>query len=84
MQMDIPDELVRRLEALAQQQNMAVDEVLKRLLDAAEPAPTGSLAEMARNARQVALASIDQVDTAERSRDILQSEYTDYVKRRNI
>ena len=48
---------------------------------ASEIAP-GSLAEMAQNAREAGLASDERVDTAGRSREILNTEYADYLKRR--
>jgi len=40
------------------------------------------MAELAENARKAGLASENAVDTAERSREILNTEYADYLKRR--
>ena len=44
----------------------------------------GSLADMAQNARQAGLASAQLVDTAARSREILNAEYADDLKRRRV
>ena len=44
----------------------------------------GSLADMAQNARQAGLASAQPVDTAARSREILNAEYADDLKRRRV
>ena len=44
----------------------------------------GSLADMAQNARQAGLASTQPVDTAARSREILNAEYADDLKRRRV
>jgi hypothetical protein len=45
-----------------------------------ESPPPGSLAELAENARQAGLSTPYPVDTAERSREILKTEYADYLK----
>lgn len=83
MQIDIFDALAHRLHALAQQQGSNVGELLQTLLNrfAPEVAP-GSLADMAHNAREAALGSASPVDTAATSREILDREYGDYLKRR--
>ena len=44
----------------------------------------GSLADMAQNARQAGLASTQSVDTAAHSREILNAEYADDLKRRRV
>ena len=44
----------------------------------------GSLADMARNARQAGLASTHPVDTSAYSREILNAEYADNLKRRRV
>ena len=83
MVINIPEEVALRLEKLAEQQGSTVGDLLRTLLDryASEIAP-GSLAEMAQNAREAGLASDERVDTAGRSREILNTEYADYLKRR--
>lgn len=84
MVLNIQKEVALRLEKLAEQQGTTVNDVLRTLLDRyAEEAPPGSLAEMARNAREAGLASREPVDTADRSREILNDEYADYLKRRS-
>jgi hypothetical protein len=83
MLMNIPEDVADRLEKLAQAQGSSVADVLKTLLNRYAPdTPPGSLAEMAQNAREAGLASAQSVDTAERSREILNTEYADYLKRR--
>jgi hypothetical protein len=83
MLINIPEEVARRLEKLAEAQGSSVGDVLKTLLNRYAPeSPPGSLAEMAQNAREAGLASAEPVDTAERSRDILKTEYAAYLKRR--
>ena len=84
MVINIPDEVARRLEELAEQQGFTVGDLLRTLLDRyASEIPPGSLAEMAQNAREAGLTSGESVDTAERSREILNAEYADYLKRRS-
>jgi len=84
MVVNIPEEAALRLEELAEQQGSTVGELLRTLHDRyASEAPQGSLAEMAQNAREAGLASGESVDTAERSREILNAEYADYLKRRS-
>ena len=84
MVVNIPEEVALRLEKLAEQQGSTVGDLLRTLLDRyASETPPGSLAEMAQNAREAGLASGESVDTAERSREILNAEYADYLKRRS-
>lgn len=83
MVINIQEEVALRLEELAEQQGTTVSDFLLTLLDRyASETPPGSLAEMAQNAREAALASHEPVDTADRSRAILNDEYADYLKRR--
>jgi predicted DNA-binding protein len=84
MVINIPEEVALRLERLAEQQGSTVGDLLRTLLDRyASEMPRGSLAEMAQNAREAGLASDERVETAERSREILNTEYADYLKRRS-
>ncbi|MBZ0305744.1 MAG: hypothetical protein K8I82_06720 [Anaerolineae bacterium] len=83
MFINIPEDIVRRLEKLAQQEDATVGDVLENLLNRYMPEPqSGSLADMARNAREASLSSPQPVDTAERSRSILNTEFADYLKGR--
>jgi ribbon-helix-helix CopG family protein len=83
MMINIPEDVADRLEKLAQEQGSSVGDVLKNLLNRyAQDSPSGSLAAMAQNAREAGLASAQPVDTAERSREILNTEYAAYLKRR--
>ena len=83
MVLNIPEDVAERLEKLAHEQGVSVGNMLETLLNRYAPeAPSGSLAAMAQNAREAGLASAHPVDTAERSRDILNTEYADYLRRR--
>jgi len=83
MLMNIPEDVAHRLETLAQEEGTSVGDLLKVLLNRYAPdSPPGSLAAMAQNAREAGLASLQPVDTAERSREILNTEYAAYLKRR--
>ena len=83
MFMNIPDDIAQRLHQLAQQEQTSIGELLKTLLDRYAPEPTtGTLAEMAQNARNAGLASSQKVDTSEHSREILNTDFADYLKHR--
>jgi hypothetical protein len=83
MLVEIPEEVAQRLNDLAKEQDSSVGELLTKLLNRYAPEnPPGSLVEMAQNARDAGLASKDPIDTSERSREILNTEYADYLKRR--
>lgn len=83
MLINIPEDVAQRLTQIAEQEGASVGEVLQNLLNRYTPqSPAGSLAEMAQNAREAGLASDSAVDTADRSREILNTEYADYLKRR--
>lgn len=89
MLINIPEDVAQRLENLAQQRGSSIGDLLDTLLSRyaessleSPSAPPGSLAELAQNAREANLASLNRVDTADRSREILHNEYTDYLKRR--
>lgn len=82
MLINVPEDVVQRLEKLAEEDATSVEEVLRALLNRYAPdAPVGSLAQMAENARAAGLASAESVDTAERSREILNTEFVDYLRR---
>lgn len=76
MLINIHDEVAQQLEAVAQQQGIAVDDLLRTLLS---PYTTkhASLAEIAQNALDAGISSHHPVDTAANSREILGSEYAD-------
>lgn len=82
MLLNIPEEMGEQLEQLAQQQGRSILDLLANWINSYQEAPPGSLAELAQNAREANLASAGEVDTAARSREILNTEYADYLKRR--
>jgi hypothetical protein len=84
----LPTYLIDQLEALARRENRTAGELLASLLTqyiastAAEDIPPGSLAALARSAQEADLRS-ETTDTSEHSREILKSEFTDYLRRRD-
>lgn len=83
MSMNIPDDIAQRLNQLAQQQKTSIEELLKNLIDDYTPKqPKATLADIAQNAIQAGLNSTQEVNTAEQSRDILNNEYANYLKKR--
>jgi Ribbon-helix-helix protein, copG family len=83
MLINIPEDVAERLEQLAHQEGRSIGDLLETLLNRYAPeSPPGSLAEMAQNAREAGLASHQPVDTANHSREILKTDYADYLKRR--
>ena len=82
MIIDIPQDLALRIEELAEEQGSTVEDLLRGLVDQEIPKKTRTtLADLAEIAVSAGLASDKPVDTAERSREILETEYTDYLKR---
>jgi hypothetical protein len=82
----IDDELANRLRQIAQQENRPLDAVLRSMLDSYAPSPQPSNwpLEMARMAE--ADTSItwtdDSTDISERSREILENDFADYLLKR--
>ncbi len=83
MIIEIPEDIKKQLEAFAEQQNVEVIAVLQALMDHYRSQMRwATLAEMARNAKEANLSSPEPVDTSARSREILNTEFADYLKRR--
>lgn len=83
MLLNISNELAEQLQQIAQDSDITIDDVLRSLLDQNNlQLPTITLADLAQNAREANLSSDDIVDTAKHSREILNNEYADYLKRR--
>jgi len=88
MTIDIPEDVALRLEALAKRNDVEVGELLCDLLAhyederAAKQKRWATGADFARNAKAAGLASPEPVDTSARSREILNTEYADYLKSR--
>ena len=82
MIIDIPQGLALRLGELAEERGSTVEDLLRGLVDQEIPKrQRTTLADLAEIAVSAGLASDKPVDTAERSREILETEYTDYLKR---
>ena len=88
MTIDIPDDVALRLEQLAKREDADIGKLLRDMLERYEGErdtkekrrATG--ADFARNALAAGLSSPHPVDTADRSREILNTEFADYLKRR--
>ena len=70
----------KTLQHIASQENRSVEDVLENLLALYQPQP-GTLAELAQSARKADIHT-GKTDTSDRSREILRTEYADYLKRR--
>ena len=83
MIIDIPQDLALRIEELAKEQGSTVEDLLRGLVDRQMAnKPQLTLRDLARNAREAGLKSDKPVDTSERSREILNAEFADWVDRR--
>lgn len=88
MTIDIPDDIVQRLEEHAKQNDAEVADLLRDMLARYEDVcdtddkQWETLASMARHAKELNMASPEPVDTAGRSREILNTEYADYLQSR--
>ena len=88
MTIDIPEDVALRLEALAKEKDADIGDLLrdflKRYTDEsdAKESRRATGADFARNALAAGLSSPQPVNTAERSREILNTEFADYLKRR--
>lgn len=88
MTIEIPEDVALRLETLAKDNDADIGDLLRDLVDryAAEhdsdEKKWATLADLARHAKQMNMASTAPVNTAERSRDILNTEFVDYLKSR--
>ena len=85
----IKDETIAtRLRDIAEQEERTVEEVIGSMLDtyrggretSAAPEP-GSFAMLAKSAQEAGIQS-EATDTSERSREILSTEFADYLRRR--
>ncbi|MCY3864862.1 MAG: ribbon-helix-helix protein, CopG family [Chloroflexi bacterium] len=89
MTIDIPEDLALRLEELAKRNDADVGDLLRDLLAryederAAKQKRWATGADFARNAKAAGLASPEPLDTSARSREILNTEFADYLKRRS-
>lgn len=85
MTIDIPEEITQQLEQLAAQHDVEVLVLLEQLMKRYTPEQKWATeADFARNALAAGLSSPHPVDTAERSREILDTEYADYLYDRRV
>ena len=85
MTIDIPADIAQRLEQLAKQQDADISDLLRDMIERYAKGCTtdekqwATLADLARHAKELNMASPGPVDTAARSREILHTEYPDYL-----
>jgi hypothetical protein len=83
MSTPIPDELIQELERIAAQENRTPAELLASLLAEHKSESIWIPAQvLLQNALEASIASPMPVDTAANSREILEQEYADYLKKR--
>lgn len=88
MTIEIPEDVARRLDELAKQNDADIGDLLRDLLASyendgnADQKPWATLADLARHAKKMNMASPEPVNTAERSREILNAEFADYLNSR--
>lgn len=83
MMIDIPQDLALQLEQLADAKGYSVETLLRSWVAGQKPKePSLTLQDLARNAKKAGIKSDKPVNTAARSREILQDEFADWVDRR--
>lgn len=88
MTIDIPEDVALRLERLAKQQDADIGDLLRDMIEQysgqfdVKEKRRATTADFARNAIAAEMASPHPVNTADRSREILNTEFADYLKRR--
>lgn len=87
MMTDLPETLLQQLEKIAEDEKRTPADLLESLLSGyvqmrgKKATKRGTLADFARVAEQMGLRSAQPVDTAARSREILETEFPDYIRR---
>ena len=88
MTIDIPQDVALRLEELAKRKDADIGDLLRDWLERYEAEhenddkPWATLADLARHAKSAGLSSPKPVNTAGRSREILNTEFADYLNAR--
>ena len=83
MKIEVSDEVGRHLSQLAEERKLSIEELLCAMLDQYDIMRNSvTLAELAANAEKANLSTAYPVDTSERSREILNTEYADYLAQR--
>lgn len=83
MKIEVSDEVGQHLEQLAEERKLTMDELISAMIAEYDVVRNGiTLADLAEMAAKAGLSSDGPVDTSERSREILNTEYADYLKQR--
>ncbi len=96
MILDIPEDISLQLAEMAQRQDAEIDELLRDMIkryvterniadcSVESDGRYATWEDLLKSAHEAGLASPEPVDTAARSREILQTEYTDYLVKRRL
>ena len=85
MNIDIPEGITQQLEEFAAQHDVEAVVLLEQLVKRYTPEQKwATLADLARHAKELNMASPEPVDTAGRSREILITEYVDCLYERRV
>lgn len=84
MNIEVSDEIGLHLKQFADERNLTIEELIRAMLDRYDVKKRKgvTLAEFAKMAKEARLRSTEPLDTAERSREILNTEYADYLNQR--
>ncbi len=83
MNIEVSDEVGLHLKQLAKERNLTIEELISAMLERYDVVRNGiTLADLAEMAAKAGLSTAEPVDTSERSREILNTEYADYLKQR--
>ena len=82
MDIEVSDEVGLHLKELAEERELTVEELIRAMLDEYDVVRNSiTLAELAENAAKARLSTPHPVDTSARSREILNNEFADYIRR---
>ena len=83
MLIEVSEEIGLQLKQLANERELTIEELVSAMLDQYDIKRNSvTLAELAANAEKADLATAHPVDTSARSREILNTEYADYLNQR--
>jgi len=83
VKIEVSDETGLRLREFAEERQLTVEELICAMLDRYDIKRSGgTLADLARIALEARMSTSEPVDTADRSREILNSEYPEYLNKR--
>lgn len=84
MLIEVPDDIAARLQKMAEKRGCTIGEILRPWTEPEPEEQYGTLADMLRNADEANLGRFRDgpTDTSARSREILNAEFADYIRRK--